>query len=173
MDKASTVALGIEVSEDRQHCSIVAAGQLEAGLVLIELVARLEGTAGAVARVVEFHSRWKVLGVVIDPMGGATTLRRPLREAKGVTVVEPTAADIKVSHGEFLDLFLARRIRHARQPDLTVAIQHLSERPLGGTMVFDRRGGGPVDVAPAVAAELAVWGLENAPRPIEPWAAYR
>jgi hypothetical protein len=162
MDTATAVALGIEVAEDRRHTSICAAGRLEGDLVLIELAAYLEGTASAVGRVTELCGRWPVVAVVVDPMGGATTLRRPLREVPGVKVVEPAAADVKVAHGEFLDLFAARRIRHARQAELTTAIQHLAERTLGGMPVFDRRGA-PVDVSPAVAAELATWGLVNAP----------
>lgn len=172
MDKASAVMLGVEVAEDRGHTSICAAGRLEDDLVLIELAAYLEGTAGAVERVVELHGRWKALGVVIDPMGGATTLRRPLRAVPGVLVVEPAAADVKVAHGEFVDLFRARRIKHAGQAELSTAIQHLSERTLGGQPVFERRGA-PVDVAPAVAAELAVWGLLSAPPARKPFALVR
>jgi hypothetical protein len=169
MDKATAVVLGIEVSEDRQHTSVCAAGRLEGDLLLIELAAYLLGTAGAVERVVELHGRWTVLAVVVDPMGGATTLRRPLGERPGVHLVEPATADVKVAHGEFLDLFQAKRIRHTRQAELTAAVQHLSERQLGGQPVFDRRGA-PVDVSPAVAAELAVWGLLNIKPPPRPFA---
>jgi hypothetical protein len=168
MDKATAVVLGIEVSEDRQRTSVCAAGRVGEGLVY-ELVAYLAGTAGAVEEIVELHGRWKVLGVVIDPMGGATTLRRPLAEQPGIRVVEPTAADVKVAHGEFVDLHQARQVRHARRAELDAAIQHLSERPLGGQPVFERRGA-PVDVAPVIAAELALWGLLNTKPPPKPFA---
>jgi hypothetical protein len=170
MDGATAVVLGVEVSEDRQHTSIAAAGRL--GEVLVyELAAYLTGTAGAVDEVVQLHGRWKVLGVVIDPMGGATTLRRPLGEHPGVQLLEPGAADVKVAHGEFVDLHRARAVKHASQPELDSAVQHLSERLLGGQPVFDRRGA-PVDVSPAVASVLAVWGLQNAPEPLEPFALF-
>jgi hypothetical protein len=51
-------------------------------------------------------------------------------------------------------------------------MRHLEQRRLGGAAGPERRGA-PVDVAPAVASELALWALENVPRPAEPWAAYR
>jgi hypothetical protein len=164
MDKATAVVLGVEVSEDRERTSICAAGRVEEVLVY-ELAAYLQGTAGAVDEILELHGRWKVLGVVIDPMGAATTLRRPLSEHRGVHLVEPTTADVKVAHGEFIDLHRAKAIRHVRRAELDAAIQYLSERTLGGQPVFERRGA-IADVAPAVASVLAVWGLVNAkPRP--------
>jgi hypothetical protein len=168
MDKATAVMLGVEVSEDRQHTSICAAGRVGEHLTY-ELVAYLEGTAGAVDRLVELHGRWTVLGVVIDPMGGATTLRRPLAGHPGIRVVEPAAADVKVAHGEFIDLHQARQVRHVRRAELDTAIQHLSERTLGGQPVFERRGA-PVDVSPATASILAVWGLLNIKPPPRPFA---
>jgi hypothetical protein len=53
------VMLGAEISQDRAHAAIVAAGHLEHGLVLIELVVYMAGTAGAVDRVMELHGRWR------------------------------------------------------------------------------------------------------------------
>jgi hypothetical protein len=41
-------------------------------------------------------------------------------------------------------------------------MRHLEQRRLGGASAPERRGA-PVDVAPAVAAELAAWALETAP----------
>jgi len=163
MDNASTVALGVEVSQDRQHTSIGAAGALEGDLVLIELAAYSDGTATAVERVVELAERWHVVAVVIDPMGGATNLRKPLREHRGVHLIEPATADVKTAHADFCDLFASHRVKHARQPELDAAIRHLAERTLGGMPVFNRRGA-PVDVSPAVACELACFGLLSVPR---------
>jgi hypothetical protein len=171
MDRIGTGTLGIEVSEDRAHTSVVSACRLEDGRVQIELVAYLAGTATAVDRIVELHARWKVLGVVIDPMGGATNLRQPLERQPGVRLLTPATADVKCAHANFLDLAHARRLHPVASAELTSAVQHLAERMLGGQPVFDRRGA-PVDVSPAVAAELAVWGLVNAkppPTPIALW----
>jgi len=169
MDQVGTGTLGVEVAEDRQHTSVVSACRLGDGRVQVELAAYLAGTATALDRIVELCGRWKVLGVVVDPMGGATNLRQPLRDAR-VPVVEPTAADVKVAHADFLDLAHARRLHPVASVELSSAVQHLSERMLGGQPVFDRRGA-PVDVSPAVSAELAVWALQHAPRPAAPATA--
>jgi hypothetical protein len=169
MDGIGTGTLGVEVSEDRQHTAVCSACSLPDGRVQVELVAYLPGTATAVDRIVELCGRWKVLGVVIDPMGGATNLRQPLRSHPGVHVVEPATADVKVAHADFLDLAHARRLQVVSNETLTAAVQHLSERMLGGQPVFDRRGA-PIDVSPAIASELAVWGLQTAPPPRTPFA---
>lgn len=126
--------------------------------VQVELVAYLAGTATAVDRVVEFCGRWKVLGVVVDPMGGATNLRRPLRERPGLKLAEPDAAAVKTAHADFLDLAHRRELAVVANDILSTAMQHLTERQLSGQPVFDRRGA-LVDVAPAISAELALWGL--------------
>jgi hypothetical protein len=168
MDRVGTGTLGVEVAENRQHTSIVSACRLEDGRVQVELVAYLPGVATAVDRIVELCGRWKVLGVVIDPMGGATNLRQPLRAHPGVHVVEPATADVKVAHADFLDLAHARRLAVVSSETLTAAVQHLSERTLGGQPVFDRRGA-VADVSAAIAAELSVWGLQTAPAPREPF----
>jgi hypothetical protein len=159
------VALGIEVSEDRQHCSIVAAGHLDGDLILLDLVAYLDGTdpVGAVQRL---RGERKVLAVVVDPHSHAATAIRPL-EAAQVKVTKPASTDVVVAHGGFLDALAAGRVRHAGQAELTAAARHLQQRRLGGASAPERRGA-PVDVAPAVAAELAAWALENAPRPVAP-----
>ena len=159
------VALGIEVSEDRQHCSIVAAGYIEGDLVLLDLVAYLDGT-DPVGVVLRLRAERKVLAVVVDPHSHAATAIRPL-EAAGIKVTRPTSADVVVAHGGFLDALAAGRVRHAGQPELTAAARHLQQRRLGGASAPDRRGA-PVDVAPAVAAELSAWALETVPRPVAP-----
>jgi hypothetical protein len=71
--------------------------------------------------------------------------------------------DLVVAHGGFLDLLAAGRIRHQGQPQLTAAARHLEQRRLGGATAPERRGA-LVDVAPAVAAELACWALLTVPR---------
>ncbi len=156
------VALALEISEDRQHCSIVAAGRLEGDVVLLELAAYLAGT-GPTPAVLELREKRTVLAVVIDPHSHAATAIGPL-EAAGVTVTKPTSGDLVVAHGGFLDALAGGRVRHQGQAELTAAMRHLEQRRLGGATAPERRGA-LVDVAPAVAAELAVWGLLNAPTP--------
>jgi hypothetical protein len=160
------VALAVEINPDRDHTSIVTAGALPGELVLLELT-YLEGT-DPVATVLGLRERLEVIATVIDPHSPAATAIRGL-EAARVAVTRPTSADLAVATGSFIDLARAGRIRHQRQPTLTSALQHLQARRLGGSTGPERRGG-VTDVAPAVAAMLATWGLEHAARPPDPFA---
>jgi hypothetical protein len=166
MDQLEQVVLSVEFSDDYRHASIAAAGWLENDLPLFELADYLPAAAAVVERIVELHARWTVRATVVDPMGNAGALLRPLDEARrqGVKVVRVAAADVKAAHGGFVVRGQARTIRHVKRRELDLAMQHLSERRLGGVPVFDRRGA-MVDVAPAIAAELAVWGLESIRKP--------
>jgi hypothetical protein len=150
--------LAVEISEDRQHTSICAAGRLDGDLVLVNLVRYLQGT-DPVAAVLEFRQQRTVLAVVVDPHSHAATCVRPL-EAAGVEVTKPTSQDLAEAHGLFLDALAAGRIRHQGQPELTAAVRHIQQRRLGGASAPERRGA-LVDVAPAVAAELSVWAVET------------
>jgi hypothetical protein len=150
------VYLALEVSEDRQHCSIVAAGRLDDDLVLLDLVGYLDSTDPTSA-VLEVRGQRTVQATVVDPHSHAATAIRPL-EAAGVKVTKPTSSDLVVAHGGFLDMLAAGCIRHQGQAELTAAVRHLEQRRLGGASAPERRGA-PVDVSPAVAAELAVWAL--------------
>ena len=165
MDLVGVGVLAVEVAADRGHTSICSACRLDDGRVQVELVTYLGGTAAAVDRVVELHDRWTVHATVVDPMGGATNLRGPLASWRGVNLAEPDAAAVKVAHADFLDLARARRLAVVANDVLSTAMQHLTERQLGGVPVFDRRGA-PADVAPLIAGELAVWGLQYGPKPI-------
>lgn len=165
----TAVALGIEVSEDRQHCSIVAAGTLDGDLVLLELLAYLDGTdpVSSVLAIRAERTERMVVAVAVDPHSSAATCIRPLEAAK-VKVTKPTSSDLVVAHGSFLDTLAAGRIRHKGQERLTAAVRHLEQRRLGGATAPERRGAA-MDVAPAVAAELAAWALAAAagrPRPM-------
>jgi hypothetical protein len=167
---AAEVALAVEVDPGRTHTSIVAAGYLGGeDLVLLDLT-YLEGT-DPLAAVLGLRERQEVIAVVIDPHSPGATAIRPL-EAARVAVTRPATTDVAVAHGLFVDMLRAGRIRHQRQPTLTAALQHLQARRLGGAAGPERRSGTPADVAPAVAAELSVWGLQHAPQPPEPFFAH-
>jgi hypothetical protein len=158
------VALALEVAEDRRHVSVVAAGRLPGGLVLLDLAAYLDGT-DPVAAVVELQQQRTVVAVVVDPHSHAATCIRPL-EAAGVEVTRPSSGDVAEAHGLFLDELAAGRVRHRGQPTLTAAMRHLEQRRLGGATAAERRGA-LVDVSPAVAAELATWALATSPEPYD------
>jgi hypothetical protein len=163
------VVLGVDIAEDRSHTSIVAAGRLDDGSVLISLLHYLDGT-DAVPRVTAEQAARTVLAVILDPHSPGATLIAPLKAA-GIKVTELSTSDVAVAHGEFLDELAAGRIRHAGQPILDAAVRHGTQRTLGGASAWQRRGA-VVDVSPALAAEWAVWGLLHAPPPVKPWAVF-
>jgi hypothetical protein len=155
----SECALGIEIAEARDHVSIAAAGFIDGDVVLVELAAYLDGTDPTEA-VLRLRDQRTVTAVVLDPRSPAATAIRPLRHA-GVPLTELSTHDLAVAHGEFVDTLAAGRLRHTGQAELTTAIRYGQQRRLGGATAWERRGA-PVDVSPAVAAELAVWALIHA-----------
>jgi hypothetical protein len=84
-----------------------------------------------------------------------------------VRLVAPDTAAVKVAYADFRDMAHRRELAVVANDVLSTAMQYLTERTLGGQPVFDRRGA-PVDVAPAVAAMLAAWGLLTAGRTADP-----
>ena len=149
-------ALGVEISEDRRHASIAAAGPIDDGFLMVELVDYLDGPAGAVDAVLGLQTMRTVSAVVVDGRSHAATLIRPLTDA-GVQVTQPSTSDVAVATGQFLDELAAGRLRHDGNQTLTTAVRHGTSRPLSGTVAWERRGHA-VDVAPLVAATLALWG---------------
>jgi hypothetical protein len=73
-------ALGIEISEARDHASIAAAGYIDADFILVELAAYLEST-DPVPEVLRLHGERTVVAVVLDPRSPAATAIAPLQAA--------------------------------------------------------------------------------------------
>jgi hypothetical protein len=135
-------ALGVEISEARDHTSVAAAGYIAGGFILVELAAYLDGT-DPVAEVLRLQGERKVHAVALDPRSPAATAVAPLEDA-GVYLIELSTHDLAVAHGGFVDALAAGR--------------HGQQRRLGGATAWERRGAA-VDVSPALAAEIAVWAL--------------
>ena len=74
-----------------------------------------------------------------------------------MTVTQPSTGPVAVATGQFLDELAASRLRHDGDERLTAAVHHGSSRPLSGAVAWERRAHA-VDVAPLVAATLALWG---------------
>jgi hypothetical protein len=150
------VAFGAEISEDRKHASVVAAGREKDGpRVVVDLV-WYDHPRGAVERLTALGAKHDPVAVVVDPRSQAATLLRPLAEA-GLLVKEPVTADVAVAHGEFLDLVNDGRLAHLDQAPLTAAVRAAQQRSLAGAQAWERRL--VVDQSPLVAATLAVWAF--------------
>ena len=154
-------AIGIDIAHDREHTSAVIASQIDDGRVLIELT-YIDGADVAHVIADLIAGRPGLVATVIDPQSPATTLLAPLRDVHAVTVTEPTARDVALAHGLFLDELKAGRIRYVDHEALSAAVQHAMARPLAGAEALERRRV-DVDASPMTAAELAVWALLRRP----------
>ena len=160
------VALAVEISEDRKHAAIVAAGreritvdgEEQAGARIVVDLVWYDHPRDAVKKLAELSVKHDPVATVVDPRSQAGTLLRPLAEA-GVFVTQPATADVAVAHGEFLDAVNDGRLAHLNQPPLTAAVQAAQQRPLAGAQAWERRV--VVDQAPLVAATLAAWAFSR------------
>lgn len=152
----TTVALGLQISQDRAYTSIAAAGRLDGDIIAAELVAYLPGT-DPVETVLKLRAERTVTAVVVDGHSPGATTIRPLTEA-GVEVTEPSSVDLVVAHGLLLDRLAAGTLRVAAHPQLDAAAQHGMARNLSGAHAWERRGA-PVDIGPLDAMTTAVWAV--------------
>lgn len=150
------VAFGAAISEDRRHGSIVAAGREKNGTrVGVDLVF-YEHPRLLVARLSALYDSHDPVAVVVNAKAQSGTLIEPLRNA-GIIALEPTAEDVAVAHGEFLDLVNDGGLAHLDQEPLTKAVRAGQQRPLSGAQAWDPKV--DVDQSPLVAATGAVWAF--------------
>ena len=150
------VAFGAEISEDRQHCAIVAAWRDDQRRMVPEEVWYAH-PAGAVDRIEQLWVRHEPVAVVVDDRAPGATLVAPLAE-RGIVTVQPSAADLAMATGEFMDLVTQHKLRQLGQPGLTAAVRAAVQRMLAGGRAWDRRG---AEQALLVAGTLACWALSR------------
>lgn len=148
----SEIAVGAAISEDRQHASVVAAGRVS-GKVLVDLKF-YDHPRGVVAFLAALYEERDPVAVVVNAKAQSGTLIEPLKNA-GIIAVQPTAEDMAVAHGQFLDLMDDGGLQHLNQKPLTDAVRAGQQRPLSGAKAWDPKV--ETDQGPLVAATLAVW----------------
>jgi hypothetical protein len=150
------VAFGCAISEDRRHGSIVAAGRDGAGKILVDLAPFYDHPRLLVARMTALYAKHDPVAVVVNAKAQSGTLIEPLKNA-GIIVLQPSAEDMAVAHGEFLDLVNDGGLAHLDQKPLTDAVRAGQQRPLAGAKAWDPHV--VVDQSPLVAATGAVWAF--------------
>lgn len=150
------VAFGVAISEDRKVASVVAAGRSQAGKVLVDLSPFYAHPRGVVAALAELYAKHDPVAVVVNAKAQSGTLVEPLKTA-GIVAVLPSAEDVAVAHGAFLDLVNDGGLEHLDQPPLTAAVRAAQQRDLAGAQAWDPKVA--VDQSPLVAATLAVWAF--------------
>jgi hypothetical protein len=156
------VALGVEISEDRDHTSVCAAGYGPGGGAVVELAAYLDGPDAGVAEVLSLRATQTVLAVAVDPRSPGATVIRAL-ETAGVIVTKLSTSDVVVAQGEFTDALKRGSLKVVAHPELDRAARLAMTRPLAGGSMWMRRGV-LVDAGPLAAATWAVWAAAHVPR---------
>jgi hypothetical protein len=150
------VAFGVAISEDRKVASVVAAGRGSSGKVLVDLSPYYGHPRGVIAALAELYEKHDPVAVVVNAKAQSGTLVEPLKTA-GIIAVLPSAEDVAVAHGQFLDLVNDGGLEHLDQPPLTAAVRSAQQRPLAGAQAWDPKVA--VDQGPLVAATLATWAF--------------
>jgi hypothetical protein len=150
------VAFAADVTPERSHAAIGAAGRRGDGLEHVEVVDHRPGTGWVVGRLVELAGKWSPCAIVVDDTGPAGSLVAPLEEA-GLEVVRPTARARAAADGGFYDAVAERSLRYVPRPALDAAVAGAQQRPLGDAWAWARKGLS-TDITPLVAVSLARWG---------------
>jgi phage terminase large subunit-like protein len=153
-------ALALDVSPDRQRACIAAAADLGQGRVLVEILEERKGVDWVVAEMASLVHEHKPDAVVVDSAGQAQTLIPALQAAR-VSVKQPAFKDMISACGAFFDAFHEGRLVHRDQPELNAAISGAKQRQVGDAWAWARRAP-RANVAPLVAATLAMWGVAEA-----------
>ncbi|QQM15099.1 terminase large subunit [Gordonia phage Banquo] len=170
--------VGIEVSHNRSHASIVVAQRVAGGQAAVEVVARRVGTDWVIPWLTDPKRVGMFRRVAVQAKGSpASSLLDDLHRVNAAKVdadrdagrvpephfdvVEWGGGDLAKAHGQFFDLVTndpGAKFIHMNQPILNQAAATAKTKLLGASFVFDLAKS-PEDVAPLIAAVAAVWLL--------------
>lgn len=149
--------LAFDVTPDRAHASIVAAGRRADGLVQLEVVEHRSGTAWLPGRLAELAERHEPVAIMADPKSPAGSLIHDC-EILGLRIEPVSTEDYAKAFGHFLDLVSNRGLRHLGAQVLRSAVKGATKRPIGdGAFGWGRRNS-TVDITSLVGGTLAAWG---------------
>jgi hypothetical protein len=150
------VAFGIDVPPARDASCVAMAQKLGDGSVLVEIVAVDRG-ATWIVDVVATLAADRRAPVIVDGAGWARELIEPLR-SKGVDVRVTDVGAMAAACAEFFDAYVEGRLRHRNDPILTAAAEAAEKRTVGEARWAWARRTAKGNIAPLVAATLAVHG---------------
>lgn len=166
------LALAFDISPDRRHGAIVAAGPNTAGVMHVEVIDYRPGTAWMVPRLLHLAQLWQPIAIGVDDRGPAASLLTELGDPelgdlgirKPTKPNEPQLGDLVITNaqdmaracGQFADAVRHGRLVHIGQDELGTALSAAVTRPLGDTWGWGRRGA-QGDICALVAATLARW----------------
>ncbi|MBZ3918192.1 terminase large subunit domain-containing protein [Streptomyces acidiscabies] len=166
---AESVALAIDVSQDRKRAAISAASLRPDGRVHLEVIAHRPGTDWVVPAVAKLHRLWTPVAVAVAAGSPAASLIDDLTAA-GIDVPKDKDAplrgdlavmrsgDITEACGQFADALNQKAVAHLDQVPLTAAVNGARTRRNGDAWTLDRTNS-LVDISPLCAAVFARWAL--------------
>jgi len=154
------VCLSFDVSPGRR-ASLAAAGRNEEGEFHVEVIEKLPGTDWLPERLEQLEASHDVALIVCDDSGPGKSIV-PAVEARGIKVQTLSAAEHAQACGMLVDTVGTQSLRHVGSLDLWNAIRGASTRPLGDRWAGSRKWSS-VDIAPLVAAALALWAAMGQP----------
>lgn len=173
---ADPVAFAVDVTPERSHAAISAAGgngqSTEAGdVVHLEVIEHRPGTAWVVDRLMGLVEKHRPCAVVIDTFGPPSSLIPAVRKALAAKLeetrnpyyedllIEAKARDVANAYGQVIDLIENQQVVHLGQAQapLTTALAGADTRPVGEGKTWARRTSS-VDISPLVAATNAAYG---------------
>lgn len=160
------ITFAFDVSPDRAHAAIAAAGTRHDGLDHLEVVDHRVGTNWVAHRLAELVAAHNPRAVLCDPAGPAGSLVLEI-ESRGVKVVPVSAKEHGQACGILYDRAMDGFIRHLGTPELVSALDGAVKRPLGDAWAWSRRSSS-VDISPLVAVTLALWGSRSQVKPVTP-----
>lgn len=165
---ADPLAVALDVSPDRAWASFGVAGLRADGLVHVEVIDRLDGTADLVATAKKIAKSLR-LPIIIDARSPAAGLADAMRAA-GVAVTEIDTQFLVRSCAAFQDACQNRRVRHIGQTVLDLAVRNASVRPVGESWAWSRRSSS-IDISSLMVVTLA-HGAITQPAARKPVFAY-
>jgi len=166
---AASVALAIDVSQDRKRAAISAASLRADGRVHLEVVAHRPGTDWVVPAVAKLHGLWNPVAVAVAAGSPAASLIDDLIAA-GIDVPKDKDApergdlavmrsgDITEACGQLADAMNQGTVVHLDQVPLTAAVNGARTRRQGDAWTLDRTNS-LVDISPLAAVTFARWAL--------------
>ncbi|MEU0001951.1 terminase [Streptomyces microflavus] len=168
------VAFAVDVTPDRTHAAIGAAGhsglQTDAGdVVHLEVIEHRPGTGWVVSRLKDLVDKHRPCALVIDTFGPASSLIPAVKKALAdkleetadpyfeTLLIEAKTGDVTKAYGQFYDLVENQLATHHDEPLLRTALAGADERLVGDGKTWARRGAS-VDISPLVAVTNAAWG---------------
>jgi hypothetical protein len=153
---ASPVAFAVEITPDRAHAYIVAAGRTADGRRAVEIADHGPDTDWVFARLCRMVDRWRP--VAVDPIGPARmVLTAAQRRRSPIPLVEITAGRYCEAWGDLVDGLHTGTVQHRAHARLDAAAASATGRIVHEQVVISRAG----HAAPLVAAMLAAYALDN------------